>query len=79
MTAPVIAVSQCAGLRLEFGAGYTGNMGISMGRPGEIPTFFIPNSKGWAASELKSTPQREEAYRPTGGQRALAILYQGSH
>ncbi len=35
MTAPVIAVSQRAGLRPE-----SGNMGISMQRPGAIPAFL---------------------------------------
>ena len=36
MTAPVIAVSQCAGLRLEFGAGY-GEYGNIYGKAGSDP------------------------------------------
>lgn len=36
MTAPVIAVSQCAGLRLEFGAGYR-EYGNIYGKAGSDP------------------------------------------
>ncbi len=57
MTAPVIAASQCAGLRPEFGAGYTGNMGISMGRPGAIPAFFNTQQQGQNCLGIEERPR----------------------
>lgn len=56
MTAPVIAVSQCAGLRLEFGAGYR-EYGISMGRPGAIPAFFNTQQQGQNCLEIGERPR----------------------
>ena len=52
--APVIAASQRAGLRSEFGAG---NMGTSMGRPGAIPAFFNTQQQGQNCLEIGERPR----------------------
>ena len=54
MMAPVIAASQRAGLRSEFGAG---NMGTSMGRPGAIPAFFNTQQQGQNCLEIGERPR----------------------
>lgn len=52
--APVIAASQRAGLRSEFGAG---NMGTSMGRPGAIPAFFNTQQQGQNCLGIEERPR----------------------
>ena len=52
MTVPVIAASQCAGLRPE-----SGNMGISMQRPGAIPAFFNTQQQGQNCLEIGERPR----------------------
>lgn len=75
--APVIAASQRAGLRSEFGAG---NMGTSMGRPGAIPAFFNTQQQGQNRLGIEERPRGTKKHTASqGGQCALAILYQGSH
>lgn len=54
MMAPVIAASQRAGLRSEFGAG---NMGTSMGRPGAIPAFFNTQQQGQNRLGIEERPR----------------------
>lgn len=57
--APVIAASQCAGLWTEHGAG---NMGISMGRLGEIPAFFNTQQQGQNCLGIEERPRGTKKY-----------------
>ena len=55
MTAPVIAVSQCAGLRLEFGAGYR-EYGNIYGKAGSDPGFFNTQQQGQNCLGIEERP-----------------------
>lgn len=51
-----------------------------MGRLGAIPAFFNTQQQGQGCLGIEERPRGTKKHTaPLGGQRALAILYQGSH
>lgn len=77
--APVIAASQRADLWTELGASYRKFWNI-YGMAGSDSGLFYTEQHGQNCLGIEERPRGTKKHTaPLGGQRALAILYQGSH